>query len=469
MPTRSLVSQDRRDWKSVVNTAGPHTEPSLPRRRVRFPATFASLRHRDYRYLWVTSLINAGSNWLQQVTLGWLAYEITDSALIAAVVFGVRSLPQLLIGPIGGVFGDRFDRKHFLMAMTAYMSALAMAFALLLTFGNVQAWHLIVYTLLQGTGQAMVMPVRQALVANTVPQPDLMNAIALSSLAQTSMRVVGPAIAGLLIVVSGPALNFGIQSAAFVVTLVLLLPMQTPYTTMVKGRKHLPFKESFVGGIQYVVRQPTLLGLMLIALVPTLFTTPINLGLLPVFAKEVLNVESDGLGILYSAQGVGAVIGTLVIASMGNFARKGLLLSIGAIGLSIMITLYSQVTIFLLAIPALALGTCCFMTYQTMNHTIIQTITPDDYRGRVMGLQMMDHGLTPLGTLIFGTIAEFYGVSTAMLAAGLCALVTVLVILVRFPAIRLYRSDQPMEDLIRPAPTPVSPETAKTPAPATVD
>jgi predicted MFS family arabinose efflux permease len=306
----------------------------------------------------------------------------------------------------------------------------------------------------------MVQPVRQALVANTVPQGDLMNAIALNSLAQTSMRVVGPAVAGVLIVLSGPALNFGIQSVAFVVTLVLLIPMHAPYTNLTRGRKHEAFTRSFVSGISYVAHQPTLLGLMLIALVPTVFTTPINLGLLPVFAKEVLHVESDGLGVLYSAQGVGAVIGTLVIASMGNFARKGLLLSVAAIGLATMITLYSQVTVFLLAVPALALGTCCFMTYQTMNHTIIQTITPDEYRGRVMGLQMIDHGLTPLGTLIFGAVAEVYGVSAAMMAAGLCGLATVIFILARFPAIRKYRSDTPLETLIKPESPPVQADVA---------
>jgi predicted MFS family arabinose efflux permease len=203
---------------------------------------------------------------------------------------------------------------------------------------------------------------------------------------------------------------------------------------------------------------------MLIALVPTLFTTPINLGLLPVFAKEVLNVDSDGLGILYSSQGIGAVIGTLVIASMGNFARKGAVLAVAATGLATMITLYSQITVFLVAVPMLALGTCCFMTYQTMNHTIIQTITPDEYRGRVMGLQMMDHGLTPLGTLIFGAIAEVYGVSTAMMIAGLCGLVAVTFILARFPAIRMYRSDMPSEALIRPVARQAHADVAPAPA-----
>ena len=412
------------------------------------PPTFTSLKHADFRLLWVTSLANAGSNWLQQVTLGWLAYDITGSALVAAIVFGVRSLPQLLIGPFGGVLGDRFDRKHVLMVNSGYMAVVAIGFALLLLVGNVQAWHLVVYTLLQGTGQAMIQPVRQALVANTVPQEDLMNGIALNSLAQTAMRVVGPAIAGVLIAQSGPALNFGLQGAGFVVIFLLLIPMKTPYTTLSRGRKHLPFRESFFGGINYVRHQPTLLGLMLITLVPTLFTTPINLGLLPVFAKDVLEVDEQGLGILYSAQGVGAVIGTLVIASMGNFARKGLLLSVAATALAITITLYSQVTVFIVAIPILAIGTCCFMTYQTMNHTIIQTITPDEYRGRVMGLQMMDHGLTPLGTLIFGTVAEVWGVSTAMFVAGMCGLITVVYILARFPAIRTYRSDTPNSGLI---------------------
>ena len=422
-----------------------------PERRSRFPNTFASLRHANFRLLWITSVINAGSNWLQQVTLGWLAYDLTGSALTAALVFGIRSLPQLLIGPLGGVIGDRFDRKHSLMVNSAYMAVIAMGFALLLALGEVRTWHLIVFTLLQGTGQALVQPVRQALVANTVPSSDLMNAIALNSLAQTGMRVIGPSVAGVLIALSGPALNFGIQSVGFVLIVLMLIPLRTPYTNLSPSRRHVGFRDSFVGGLSYVRSQPTLLGLMLIALVPTVFTTPINLGLLPVFAKEVLKVDEAGLGVLYSAQGVGAVIGTLVIASMGNFAPKGKLLAIAASGLAITITLYSQLTVFLIALPVLALGTCCFMTYQTMNQTIIQTITPDEYRGRVMGLHMMDHGLTPLGTLIFGAIAEIYGVRSAMFIAGSCAMVTVAFILLRFPAIRTYRSDR-VETLITPSP-----------------
>jgi MFS family permease len=414
-------------------------------RGFRLPPTFASLRHRNFRLLWITSIINAGSGWLQQVTLGWLAYDLTGSALIAGLVYGVRALPSLIIAPIGGVLGDRFERKRGLQFNSGYMAIIALGFALLLAVGEVKTWHILVFTVLQGTGQALVNPVRQALVANTVPREDLMNAIALNSFAQTSMRVLGPAVAGLLIALSGPALNFGIQSVAYVVVFIVILPLRAPYTDLSNRRSHTSMAESFVEGIRTVRRQPTLLGLMLLALVPTLFTTPINLGLLPVFARDALKVDSAGLGLLYSAQGVGAVIGTVMLASFGNFRKKGLLLSAAAVCLTIAITLYSQVTVFLMALPLLALGTGCFMTYNTINQTIIQTVTPDEYRGRVMGLLMVDQGLSPLGALIFGTLAELYGIRLSILIAGCCAMTSVAFVLIRFPAIRSFRSGLPAE------------------------
>ena len=422
--------------------------PQAAKQRLRALQTFTSLRHPNFRLLWTTSLINAGSNWLQQVTLGWLAYDLTDSALIAGLVFGVRSLPALIIGPIGGVIGDRFERKKGLQINSGYMAVLAMAFALLLALGEVRTWHILVYTLLQGTGQALVQPVRQALVANTVPRDDLMNAIALNSFAQTSMRVVGPTIAGGLIALSGPALNFGIQSVAYVLVFFMILPLKAPYTEIDTKRRHGTMLSSFVEGIRYVRRQPTLLGLMLLALVPVMFTTPINLGLLPVFARDALHVDAAALGLLYSAQGIGAVIGTVALASLGNFRAKGMLLAGAAACLTVAITLYSQVTLFFMAVPLLALGTCCFMTYNTINQTIIQTITPDEYRGRVMGLHMMDHGLSPLGAFIFGTLAELYGVRLSILIAGCCAMTSVTAVLVFFPAIRTFRSGAVVEPVV---------------------
>ena len=422
--------------------------------RSRVPQTFSALRHPNFRLLWTTSLINAGSNWLQQVTLSWLAYEISDSALIAGMVFGIRSLPSLIIGPIGGVIGDRFERKRGVQINAGYMAVLALGFALLLALGEVKTWHILVFTFLHGTGQALVNPARQALVANTVPREDLMNAIALSSLAQTSMRMVGPAVAGILIAFSGPALNFGIQSVAYVVVFVLTLPLKAPFTELNTRRRDGSMASSFFEGIRYVRGNPTLVGLMLLALVPTLFTTPINLGLIAVFARDALHVDSAGLGLLYSAQGVGAVIGTLALASLGNFRNKGMLLSGAAACLTVAITLYSQVTVFLMALPLLALGTCCFMTYNTINQTIIQMITPDEYRGRVMGLHMMDHGLTPLGSFVFSLLAELYGVRMAIMTAGFCAMIVVALILMLFPAIRNFRTGAPGEAFVVESPGP---------------
>jgi MFS family permease len=294
------------------------------------------------------------------------------------------------------------------------------------------------------------------MVSNTVPSEDLLNAVALNSFAFNSMRIVGPAVAGGLIALSGPTVNFGIQSAAYVAAFVFVLPLRLRFGGAMSRRAHSSFLESFRGGIRYVSRQPTVLGLILLALVPALFTTPINIGLVPVFARDALGVDAEGVGFLFSVQGIGAVIGTLAIASLSNLDRKGIVLSAAAFGLGFSILCYSQVTVFWLALPFMAMTTCSFFVYSTINQTIIQTITPDEFRGRVMGLHMMDNGLSPLGSLIFGGIAEAYSVSLAIFIAGVCALSFVVLILVRFPTIRDYQSHTAMEEgdgriLTRPA------------------
>ncbi len=372
--------------------------------------------------------------------MGWLAFDLTGSALAAAMVYGMRSLPALVISPLGGVLGDRFSRKRGLQVNSGFMAALALGFALLLATGRVEVWHILLFTFLQGFSQAMVQPVRQALVANTVPPEDLMNAIALNSFAQSTMRVMGPAVAGLLIALSSPAVNFGIQSGAYVLIFLLVVPLQSPYGMKASQRRQASLRESFGSGLKYVAHQPTISGLILLALAPSFFTTPIQLGLLPVFAREALNVDADGLGVLYSMQGVGAVIATLAIASFGNFRNKGLLLSAAVICQALAVISYSQITLFVLALPFLALATCSWTTFNTLNQTILQTVTPDEYRARVMGLRMMDNGVTPLGSLVFGVLAELYGISTAILIAGLCGLTVALLILARFPAIRTFRT-----------------------------
>jgi MFS family permease len=422
------------------------------RKGVQLSQTFSSLRHENYRRLWITTMVNAGSNWLQQVTLGWLAYDTTDSALVAGLTFGLRALPSLVIGPIGGVLGDRFERKRGLLLNSGYMMVLSLLFALQLALGEIHTWQILLYTLLQGTGQALVQPVRQALVSNTVPREDLMNAIALNSFANTSMRVVGPAFAGALIALSGPAVNFAIQSATYVFIFLLILPLKAPYTSDRVGRRDRSMLEDFKAGIAYVRRSPTLTGLVLMSLLPVLFTTPINLGLLPVFARDALHVDSTALGFLYSAQGMGAVLGTMALASFSNFRSKGLLLCIAAACLTVGITLYSQVTMFWVALPLLAATTCCFMTYNTLNQTILQTIAPDEFRGRVMGLQLMSNGLSPLGAFIFGSLAELYGVRLSIFAAGVCAMTSVALLIVLFPAIRRYRSSAVAEAVVETGP-----------------
>jgi MFS family permease len=408
--------------------------------RFKAPQTFTSLRHSNFRLLWTTSVLNGGSNWLQQVTLGWLAFDLTGSAITAAMVFGLRSLPNLLMAPLGGALGDRFSRKRMLQLNSGFMAVVALWFAVVLATGFVQVWHILLITLLHGLAQALVQPVRQAMVANTVPPEDLTNAVGLDSFAMSTMRLIGPAVAGVLIALSGPALNFAIQSGAYVLIFLLVLPLQSPYGGRPRQRAETSLSKDLSSGLQYAIHQPTVFGLILLAVAPALFTTPIQLGLLPVFAREALNVGSDGLGLLYSMQGVGAVIATLALASFSNFRGKGMLLSAAILCQALAVIAYSQITLFVLALPFLAMATCSWTTFNTLNQMILQMVTPDEFRARVMGLRMMDNGVTPLGSLIFGAVAEVFGISTAILIAGLCGLTVVLVILVRFPAIRTFRT-----------------------------
>ena len=403
--------------------------------------TFTSLRHRNYRLLWATSMANAAANWIQQITLGWLAYDLTGSALLTGMVFGFRSLPNLVIGPIGGVLSDRFSRKGLLMMISVYLAILAVGFAAMLVLELVSVWHIFLFSALSGVGHAIVAPNRFALVANTVPRHDLMNAIALNALAFNSMRIIGPALGGGLIALSGgAAVNFLLQAVVYVVVVLLLLPLQTPYQEATTRPRNQSMAGSFVEGLRYVRGQPVILALILLAMVPAMFTMPINMGLLPVFAKDVLGAGPEKLGLLFTAMGVGAILGTLTVASLGNFAYKGPLLLIGAVFLGSAMVAYSQVTIMTLAIPLLGIVAFCFTTYSTLNQTILQTVTPDEFRGRVTSLHLMDQGLVPLGSLIAGTVAEFFGASTTVLVFGFATMAFVLLIGGRFSAIRGFRS-----------------------------
>src|SRR5918992_1153604 len=282
--------------------------------------TFSSLRNRDYRFLWTGNLFNSGANWLQQLTVGWLVFDLSQSPFLVGTVGGFRAVPFLLIGPWAGVLADRVDRRKLVLLSQTLLAASAFLFALLVVSGQVQVWHAFVYITVSGVAHSILQPVRQALVANTVPKEDLGNAYALNVVTITSSRFVLPAIGGVLISAFGFTVNFFVESALYLVLALLIIPMHTPYREQSRHR-HASALADLKEGVRYVWQDKPILQLIVMSFIPNFLVQPC-LYLLPVFAGAVLHRGPEIYGTLLSINGIGGVVGGVVITSFGFFLKK---------------------------------------------------------------------------------------------------------------------------------------------------
>jgi MFS family permease len=275
--------------------------------------TFASLRYRDYRLLWIGSLFSSSGQWIQQVSIGWLTYTLTGSPFLLGLVNGLRALPLLLLGPFGGVAADRLDRKRLMLTTQLFLMTVTAIFATIIFTGPAHVWNIVVFSLLTGVAWAFNMPVRQSVVPNLVPRSALMNAMALNSAGFNLTRVVGPSLAGLLIAAVGIAGNFYLQALAYVGVASMVWMMHIPPRTT--APQEVSVRQHLAEGARFVWRHPTLRMQMALALVPVVIGLP-YISLMPIFAKDVLHVGPGGFGLLMAAPGLGAVLGTLSIASV---------------------------------------------------------------------------------------------------------------------------------------------------------
>lgn len=405
---------------------------ATPKRRFRF-STFSSLKYRDYRLLFLTVVCTSGGQWMEQIALGWLAYEMTGSAFMLGAINGARAIPFLILGPWGGVAADRMDRKLLMLVSQAWIMALAISMTVLIVTDRLEVWHLFAFTLLSGVGWVFTQPVRQTLIPSFVPREELVNAVALQSAGFNATRIVGPSIAGILLVTVGPAGAFAAKVALYFVILFLTLIINIP--PLPARDRQLSAKDSLIEGFQYIWNNSVVFWLIVLALIPMLFAFPLQ-SLMPVFAKDVLAVGPQGYGLLVSFMGIGAFTGTLIVASLGNFQRKGLLLLLSAIGLGIAMVFFSRSHWMPLSLVMLALVGGFQMTYMAMNNTLIHLNINDEVRGRVMSIYMLDQGLTPIGTLFAGTIASLFGAPAAATTFGLLCLAFAVIALAKVTRIR---------------------------------
>jgi MFS family permease len=379
-------------------------------------STLESLRFRDFRRLWIGALSSFMAMNMQMIARGWLILRLSgDSPLALSLVMMAFALPMTIMSPIGGSLADRFSRKHIVIFSQLGNGLMTLVLATLDLTGSVRFWHLMAIGVVNGSLFAFNMPSRQSLISDLVPSGMLMNAISLNSSAMNLSRVVGPAAAGLLIIYLDTAGAFYMIAFFYMCSALFTVLVRTAGGQVRKHRGTM--LEEIREGFSYAARDKTLSGLIVMLFVPALFGFPC-VALLPAWAKEALHVEPGGLGLLVTVFGVGALTGSLLLASMRNINKRGRFLLALSLGWGLGIMLMAVPVTYLTAIPILLGVGLANAQFMSMNMTLIQTYVASEMRGRVMSISMMTFGAMPLSVIPFGALAEKIGTPAALGLSG---------------------------------------------------
>ncbi|MCL4465195.1 MAG: MFS transporter, partial [Chloroflexi bacterium] len=275
--------------------------------------TFRALRvYPNFRLYWSGALTSNMGTWIQTVAQGWLVYSLTGSPLYLGFISFLTAIPNLFLALLGGALADRFERRRLMVVTQTASMVLAFVLSYLTLSGTVQVWHIAVIAFLNGIVFSLNTPVRQSIISDLVPRNDLTNAIALGSFQFQTSRMVGPALAGIIVAAFGPGWCFFINGASFLAVIWALLAMQVP--PQANARRQSLWR-NMLEGLRYVRTSPIIVTLVGLAVVPSLLALPYT-TLMPAFASSVLNVGPEGYGLLMSSSGLGAVVGALSVASL---------------------------------------------------------------------------------------------------------------------------------------------------------
>ena len=388
--------------------------------------TFAALKHRNFRLFFFGQLISLTGTWMQNTAQSWLVYQLTGSKLLLGLVAAVGSAPMLLFSLWGGSLADRYPKRALLLWTQSAMMALAFVFAALKWTEQVRPWHILVLAALGGVAMAFDMPARQAFMVEMTSRADLMNAVSLNSSIVNGARVVGPAVAGLLIAQAGIAACFFLNGLSYIAVIAGLLMMRLP-RFLPPAQPESNWQHALDGFI-YVARHRRVRTLLLLFAIVGVFGWSYSV-LLPAFATDVLGVGSREYGVLLSANGIGALCGALTVAAYGDRLHRRLLV-FGGLGIfSAMLLLLAMTQNYYLAVVLMALAGWGMLLYFSTTNTLIQMSVADGMRGRVMGIwALVFGGVMPVGGMEAGALSHWFGVSwtvaTGAIICGAAALAT---------------------------------------------
>lgn len=374
--------------------------------------TFSSLRHPNYRLWFWGQMISLFGTWMQVTAQGFLVYELTRSSAYLGYVGFAAGLPSWLFMPLGGVVADRMRRRDLLLITQTSMMGLAFCLTGLTFLKIIQPWHIIGFAFLLGSANAFDAPARHAFVPDMVGREDLTNAIALNSTIFNSATVVGPAAAGVIYALFGPGWCFFINALSFGAVIAALLFMKLQRAARISPDSSA--WQDLKDGFRYVLSHPMIRALVGLVAITSVFGVSFVV-LIPAWAVEILHGDATTNGWLYSARGAGAVLGALVIASLGRFSFRGRLLSLGTLAFPVLLLGFAFTRSLPLSLVfILANGVTAILIFNLAN-ALVQTLVRDDLRGRVMAIYSLTFfGFMPVGALWIGTEAEHLGEPTAV-------------------------------------------------------
>jgi MFS family permease len=388
--------------------------------------TFASLRHRNFRLFFGGQLISLIGTWMQNTAQGWLVYELTGSKILLGAVAAIGSTPMMLFSTWGGSVADRHSKRRIVLWTQTAMMLFAFVFAALVWSGRIRPWHIMVLAALGGCALAFDMPARQAFMVEMTSREDLINAISLNSSLVNGARVIGPSLAGLLMARVGIATCFLFNGLSFMAVIAGLCLMRLP--RFIAPRTSGSAWAHAAEGFRYVWRHRRMRILLMLFAVVGVFGWSYSV-LMPAFARDVLHVGQARYGMLLSANGIGALLGALTVASVGMQVNRRVLVLGGLWFFSAMLLLLAWVQSYGLALVLLALAGWGMLLFFSTTNTLLQTSASDEMRGRVMGIwTLVFGGTTPFGGLEAGTVSHYLGVRwTITLGACICAMAALVV------------------------------------------
>jgi MFS family permease len=413
--------------------------PAATAKRGRF-STFRALRHRDYRFLWFGQLGHSASQWMEQVIRPVLVYELTESATAVAWVVFMRMLPVLLFGVLAGAAADRFDKKRILFVTQNITASMHFLLAFLVLSGRVELWQIYATAMVSGAAFAFNQPARQTIIPRIVPPDDLLNAVALNTAAMNFMRIGGGAIAGILLIALSIGGVYLLNGVIYLGVIALTVMMHVPRDAPRVRRSSL--LGDLVEGFKYVQTNRAVGGLVLLALILYVFGMPYQQVFVPLVAFRIFELDRSWVGWMLSFTGLGAIVGSLVVASRTEYRRPGLALGINLVVFGSALLVIALSRWLPLTLLALAVAGSMTVSFMALTNTLLLSATPPALQGRVMSLMSLDRGIIPAGALLAGVLAESFGVriGIALMAIVLLILAGLAIVLLipRLSGIHAY-------------------------------